>query len=47
MTDYLQIVSKKVSSSAFELGSKITESMKSLGFDENPIIQITEHAEQK
>lgn len=40
MTDYLAIISKKVGSSAFELGSKITESMKSLGFDEKPILEI-------
>lgn len=40
--EYLSIISKKVGSSAYELGGKIVESMKSLGFDENPIIQISE-----
>lgn len=41
MLDYLAIISKKVSGSAFELGGKITESMKQLGFDDKPNLQIT------
>ncbi len=42
IVDYLAIISDKVGKSASELGGKITESLKSLGFDEKPIIHLTE-----
>lgn len=47
MTEYLAIVSKKVSLSANELGQKVFESMKSLGFDESPILKIEAHAKEE
>ena len=45
MKDYLAIISAKVGKSASELGDKITSSLKALGFDERPIIHLTEKGE--